>query len=324
MKRVSRSSAVAETRATTATAARLARHPIAVVAARTGLTPDVLRVWERRYGAVKPTRSREGQRLYSDADVARLRALRNATEAGRRIGRIARLSSSALRKFIEEDSAARYQEPAPRSSPDAGALRAAALADIRALDAPALDATLHRAATLVGVAGFLDQVAAPLLRHVGEEWHAGRLSVAQEHLASHVVQAVITSCMRDLVRTNGAPRIVVATPAGERHAAGAALVGARAAAEGWNVIYLGADLPADEIAGAAIATNARAVALSVVYVADRGLLMRELRALRKGLPADVTLIVGGGAAAAMRDQLRSAGIVVAESLGTLDRLAGKR
>ena len=322
MKRAPRSSAKADASATTAAATRVARHPIAVVAARTGLTPDVLRVWERRYGVVKPARSPDGQRLYSDADVARLRALRSASEAGRSIGRIARLSSSALRKLIEEDRAARAHDP--QSAPDAEDVVAVALTDVRALDAPALDAMLRRAATLVGVSAFLEQVAAPLLRRVGEEWHAGRLSVAQEHLASQVVQDVITSCMRELAGSNGAARIVVATPAGERHAAGAALVGARAAADGWNVIYLGADLPAEEIAGAAIATNARAVALSTVYVADRRPLMRELRALRERLPTDVTLLVGGGAATAMRDQLQSAGIVVAESLGELGSVAGGR
>lgn len=299
-------------KATTATAAR---HPIAVVAARTGLTPDVLRVWERRYAVVKPARAPDGQRLYSDADVARLRALRSASEAGRSIGRIARLPSSALRKLVDEDRVARANEPP--AEPDVEAFSAAAMADIRAFDAPALDATLRRAATLVGVSAFLQQVAAPLLRQIGEEWHDGRLSVAQEHLASHVVQEVIASCMRELSGSNGAARIVVATPAGERHAAGAALVGARAAAAGWNVVYLGADLPAEEIAGAAIATNARAVALSAVYVADRKPLMRELRALRKRLPTEVTLLVGGGAAVTMRDQLQSAGIVVAETLGEI-------
>lgn len=309
-----------QTKATDAGGAeRVPRHPIAVVAARTGLTPDVLRVWERRYAAVKPGRSADGQRLYSDADVDRLRTLRRAIDAGRTVGQVVRLSPSALRKLVAEDAAARALEPAAPVTTATDELLADALARIRALDAPALDVILRRAAALMGVSAFLEDVAGPLLRRVGDEWHAGRLTVGQEHLASAVVQEVMTSAMRELASGNGAARIVVATPAGERHVAGAALVGARAAADGWNVVYLGADVPADDISAAVLATNARAVALSVVYVADRRLLVRELRSLRQRLPDDVPLIVGGAGAEAMREQLRSTGIQVA---GTLGELAG--
>jgi methylmalonyl-CoA mutase cobalamin-binding domain/chain len=299
-------------------AERVPRHPIAVVATRTGLTPDVLRIWERRYAVVKPGRAPDGQRLYSDADVERLRALRSVIGAGRSIGQVARLSPAALRQLIAEDVAARAHEaPSPLTSA-ADDLVADAMAQVRALDAAALDVALRRAASLQGVSGFLEQLAAPLLRRIGDEWHAGRLSIAHEHLATSVVQDVMTSAMRSLAGSNGAARIVVATPAGERHAAGAALVGARAAAAGWNVIYLGADLPAQEIAAAAIATNARAVALSSVYVADRRQLVRELRALRERLPPDVALLVGGAGADGARDQLQTAGIRVAAALADVD------
>jgi methanogenic corrinoid protein MtbC1 len=299
---------------------REARHPIAVVATRTGLSPDVLRVWERRYAAVKPGRSRDGQRLYSDADVERLRALRHAIDAGRSIGQVARLPSAALRKLLAEDAAARTGEQPRGATAAANELVAEALVHIRALDAQALETTLRRAATLMGVRTFLEDLAAPLLRRVGDEWHAARLSVAQEHLASSVLQEVMMSAMRGLASGNAASRIVVATPAGERHAAGAALVGARAAANGWNVVYLGADVPAEDLASAALATNARAVALSVVFVDDRRPLIRELRSLRERLPGEVALIVGGAGAGTLRDELRSAGIQVAETLGELDRI----
>src|SRR6202035_4511197 len=86
---------------------RVGRHPIGVVAERTGLTPDVLRVWERRYRAVEPTRTEGGQRLYSDADIERLRLMYLATGAGRGISQVARLDTEELTRLVREDAEAR-------------------------------------------------------------------------------------------------------------------------------------------------------------------------------------------------------------------------
>lgn len=292
------------------------RHPIAVVSARTGLSPDVLRVWERRYEAVTPTRARDGQRYYTDADVERLRLLRRATEAGRSIGKVAGLPTRALAKLVAGDESAREAAgPVPRDA-RGDEIVAASLEQVRALDAAALDTGLRRAMALLGVAGFLEAVAS-LQQQVGREWHAGRLNPAQEHMATAVVQHVVMAAMQELSHGNGAPRIVVATPAQERHAIGAALAGATAAAEGWSVTYLGADLPAADIAASALAANARVVALSIVYVSDRAGLLRELRALREALPAEVTVVAGGSGAAAMRRDIEAAGVRVVPSLPEL-------
>ena len=83
-------------------AAAEAKHPIAIVAERTGLTQDVIRVWERRYGAVDPARGKGGQRLYTDADVERLHLLNRASDAGRSIGQIAKLPPSDLARMVDE------------------------------------------------------------------------------------------------------------------------------------------------------------------------------------------------------------------------------
>src|SRR5687768_652420 len=216
---------------------RRARHPIAVVAERTGLSQDVLRMWERRYGAVEPTRSAGGQRLYSDADVERLRLLDAAVAGGRRVGGIARLPTRELAQLVDEDRAAAPRraavEPAPRPEP---APVDRALAHVRALDARGLDEQLRRSAAVVGVPAFLEQVAAPLLRRIGEEWHGGRLTIAAEHVASAVIESFVVEAMRAMVASDGAPSVLIATTAGSRHVIAAALAGAAAAAEGWNVI----------------------------------------------------------------------------------------
>lgn len=293
-------------------------YPIAVVADRTGLSPDVLRAWERRYQVVKPTRGQSGQRRYSSEDIERLTLLHAVTRAGRSIGEVANLPRDELQRMADEDVAVRERRAA--LAPEYVALDrilGTALELTRSLASVQLDAHLRRAAGLLGMPVFLERVAVPMLRYVGDEWHAGRLSIAQEHLASTVLQEIILQTMRGFTQREGAPRLLVATPAGERHAIGAALVGAYAAAEGWDVIYLGTDLPAGDIATAAVAAQARVVALSIVFVDDPARLVGEVRALRSRLPADVLLIAGGSGAALLSTELSAAGIKIASSMADL-------
>lgn len=300
---------------------KVPRHPIGVVAQRTGLSQDVLRVWERRYGAVHPGRGDGGQRLYGDDDIERLRLLHAATRAGRSISQVVRLTTEELGRLVDEDAAALVQRESrgdvPSGTLDAARAVSGALDMIRSLDSARLDESMRRAAAVLGAPVFLETVAAPLLGLVGDEWHAGRLTPAHEHLASSVLHDVAANMMRTFPQRDGAPRIIVATTAGERHVTGAVLAGATAAVEGWNVIYLGADLPAEDIAAAAIASDAGLVALSVVYVADRDHVLEELRALRARLPARVTVLAGGAGARVLATELSAMGVRVAATLGEL-------
>lgn len=301
---------------------RTPRHPIAVVAERTGLSQDVLRIWERRYGVVTPKRGPGGQRLYSDADVERLALLHAVTRAGRGISQVVGLTTHALAALVDEDNVARERRTQPASAPPgADDVVTVALQLARALDAATLDEALRRAATRMGIAPFLESVAAPLLRRIGDEWHAGRLTPPHEHLVSSVLHDIIAETMRSLVPPEGAPSVLVTTPAGDRHSIGAALVGAAAAAEGWKVLYLGADLPAGDIADAARAAGVRVVAVSVVYVADRDRALGELRTLRARLPKKITLIAGGGGAASLAEELAAIDVRVSSSVpGLVDEL----
>ena len=293
----------------------LQRHPIAVVAQRTGLSQDVLRVWERRYEAVSPARSSNGLRLYSDADIERLILLRAATRGGRAIGQIAKLSLHALEALVAEDEAAREKRGGAAGAPsEPSDVVGASLALARLLDASALDDALRRAAVVMGMPVFLETVAAPLLRKVGDEWHAGRLSPAHEHLVTSALHEIIMAMMRAFSHRPGAPTVLVTTSAGERHVIGAVLVGAAAALEGWNVLYLGANLPAGEIAEAARSRGVRVVAVSIIYVENASRVRDEMRALREQLPADVPLIAGGAGAMTMEGELAAMNIRVRSSI----------
>jgi MerR family transcriptional regulator, light-induced transcriptional regulator len=300
------------------------RHPIRVVAERTGLTPDLIRAWENRYQVVEPYRTDTGHRLYSDEQVERLRVLRQATLGGRSIGQVASLSTRELGALVREDEAGRARAPRVPDPepyrPDTGELIGKALEATRALDADGLDEVLRRGVLALGTPSFIRDVAAPLFRQVGDLWHAGELRPAQEHLASAGVRRVLAWLSRSSRVRGDRPRLVLGTPAGELHEMGALLAAAAAESEGWDVVYLGPDLPADDIAFAAIRTGARAVALSAVYAPDPDALEAELRELRERLPPQVLLLVGGAAAQASGLRAEEIGVVHLEEVEELGRV----
>jgi DNA-binding transcriptional MerR regulator/methylmalonyl-CoA mutase cobalamin-binding subunit len=301
------------------------RHPISVVAERTGLTADLLRMWERRYGVVAPARDEGGRRLYSDADIERLRLLVQATGAGRSVGQLVALSPRELQELVRGDEAARWtavRPPAPAAGGEEEYVTRA-LAWTRELDAAGLESELRRAAALLGWTQFLEGVIAPLFRAVGDAWHAGELGIAHEHLASGVARPLLAQLRASLPAAVEAPVVVVGTPVGEPHEIGALLVAGVAAGEGWRVVYLGPDVPAAELARAARDTGARAVALSSVYAAEAEEIARELRAVRAALSAGVVLLVGGSVATRLNGTLSSPAIRVLAGLPELrDYLRG--
>src|SRR3954462_5638145 len=157
-----------------------ARYPIQMAARRSGLTPHVIRVWERRYGVINPTRGQAARRLYSDADVERLSRLREATAAGHPISTVAQLDAAELdRLLVKADSAKRA---AFSREVDAGTpFRDEALEAVKQLNATALKESFQRAVVALGHQGILQVVIAPLADEIGVHWRNGTISAAHEH-----------------------------------------------------------------------------------------------------------------------------------------------
>jgi len=266
-----------------------ARHPIGVVTERTGLSAHVLRAWERRYDVVRPSRGADGHRLYSDADVERLALLHRATRAGHSVATVVTLPTDQLRALVAEDAARATTRPAAP-----GSYREQAMVAVRSLAPERLGVVLRRALLSLGAVTFIDDVVAPLMVEIGDEWHAERITVAQEHAATAAVLHLLGSLIRELDLPDAASRVALATPRGERHALGAMMAAAAASHDGWHVTWLGPDLPASQIATAAAEANAAIVALSVATGATG--LEDELHALRQLLPPHIPLLVGGAGA----------------------------
>jgi DNA-binding transcriptional MerR regulator/methylmalonyl-CoA mutase cobalamin-binding subunit len=302
------------------------RHPIRVVASRTGLSRDVLRAWEHRYGAVVPERALGGQRLYSNEDIERLRLMNRARTAGRRIGQVARLSLEELARLVEEDEQmARVAAGAPEAGPPRAVpepFLAEALAAVERMDAGTLEAVLSRAALALDAADLIDRVVAPLMIEIGERWWQGELLPGHERIATVVVRRMLDR-IRINARNEFGPALVVATPSGQHHEIGAMLAAAAAATEDWRVTYMGADLPASSIAVAVEATGAQAVALSLIYPPDDPQVSEALRELKALLADYVSVIIGGQAAPSYRSVIEEIGalwLANAPARGVLDLL----
>ena len=268
-------------------------HPIKIAVHRTGMNSHTIRIWEKRYGAISPARSTTNRRLYSDADIARLKLLQQATQCGHSIGQIAQMPDASLRKLVTDSQTSR---PVTAAWPDTESYIDQALQSIRQLDATALEGGLVRAGLDLGHVQLIEGVIEPLMRRVGKLWHEGSLRIADEHLATSVVRRFIDGIRMGLQPALDAPHIIVTTPAGQVHEIGAVMVSTLAATAHWRVTYMGANLPASDIAVAAHHNNARAVALSIVYPLDDPHLGHELIKLRQALGDDIYLFAGGRAA----------------------------
>lgn len=179
---------------------------------------------------------------------------------------------------------------------------------------------LEQGAVRFGHNGVLHRLICPLAREIGVLWERGQATAAHEHFASALIRDFLARSSRPFAIPEGAPRLVVATPAGQLHELGAVIVAAAATHLGWRVVYLGANLPAVDIAGAARQNRVRAVLLSVVYPADDSRLPGEFQQLRRCLPAEVVIMVGGRSVWGYAEVLRSIG---AENPGDLPGLCAR-
>lgn len=305
-------------------ATALPGHPIQIVARRTGLSADVIRAWEKRYGVVEPQRTEGGRRLYTDADVERLQLLARATLSGRTIREVAGLDPAALAALVRADSAttahagdgaaaglpaATRRGPAP-SAASAQAQLEACLAALGRFDVAELDAALRRAIVALSAEVFLDTLVVPFWDSVLERVRAGTLRAAHEHVALSALRRALDRVVEAATSPLAPPDLVVTTPSGQPQELGALLATATAAAEGWRAIYVGPGLPAEAIAEATAQLGARAVTLSLGTVVSDRAIPRELRRLRALLPQDVAILIEGAAADAHRGVLREIDAVI--------------
>lgn len=264
-------------------------YRIGMVARKTGVSTHTLRAWERRYGSISPDRSAGGGRLYSERDIARLRLLKQLTEQGHAIGAIAALPLEGLSELVASERA--------ESSSASGTLSHALFEErflhaISEFDVATASRVLSQAALLVPPRELVSEVLAPIFHEIGARWESGAMTVAHEHAASALLRSELGTLLRSLGNQETKRVALATTLSGEQHEFGSLLAALFAAAHGWRVVYLGANLPSADIVSAAKKARAKLVLVSVVNDLEKDG-ERALEQLRAALPEAVTLCVGG-------------------------------
>jgi DNA-binding transcriptional MerR regulator len=225
---------------------------IGQLARRTGVSPELLRAWEQRYGLLQPTRTAGGFRLYSAVDEARVQRMQGLVSGGLAAAQAARL-------VLSDDEPA----PPPMASPSATTLEEAAgnlTASLDRLDEQAANTALDRLFSTYTVETVLQEVVLLYLHRLGERWESGEVSVAQEHFASNLLRGRLLGLAQGWGQGRG-PAAVLACVPGEHHELGLLAFGVALRRRGWRITYLGTDSPIG-----AVADTSRTVQPAVVVL----------------------------------------------------------
>ena len=262
------------------------RFDISAVERETGLSKDVLRMWERRYGFPKPGRDDNGERQYAAGEVTRLRSIKRLMDVGMRPGKIVRCTTLELAALAEQRIERRKEAIEPAFERDIVTL-------LQAHDPSGLQHALANLLMRQGLRRFVLETLTALNRAVGEAWIRGTLQIFEEHLYTEQLQMALRTAINAFPRQSGTPRVLLTTFPGEQHGLGLLMVEAFLVPEGALCVSLGVQTPLEDIRRAALAHRADVVALSFspafpVRQAGEGLAW-----LRRQLPPAVTLWAGG-------------------------------
>jgi DNA-binding transcriptional MerR regulator/methylmalonyl-CoA mutase cobalamin-binding subunit len=295
-------------------------YPIRAVSKLTGISIDTLRAWERRYQAVTPRRD-ERRRLYTEGDVQRLHLLNAGVEKGHAIGRLAGLSDEELKVLIAS-SAMVGKDPEPAKAARSGEPSielSSLMAAIERLDYAEAERELSLMAAVLSPRELVHRVAQPLLRQVGEAWREGHLGIAPGHMTSALLRNLLGAVVPLYRRTSPAAKLLFATPVGERHEFGILLSAMLAAGGGLGIVYLGADLPAEEIVIAARKTAPQAVVLGFIGANGTSEALRDLQVIARKLPPRIELWVGGAKTEVLANEINQTRALLIDDFEMLEQ-----
>lgn len=264
---------------------------IAAVERDTGLSKDLLRMWERRYGFPAPARDLHGERIYSVPELERLRRVKRLIDKGFRPGKILSLAVDELEQLLQETNPAALEEAQLSWEPYLEYLRQGDLAGLRA--------ALQQQLVLQGLQGFVLDTAAPLTVAVGEAWMRGNVRVHEEHAYSEIIKSLLRHAIA-LFGERGSPALLLTTLPDEEHGLGLLMAEALFIIAGARCISLGTRTPPLEIVDAAARHGVDCVALSFSASFPARQASLQVRELRELLPKSVEIWVGGGGAAAIQ------------------------
>jgi DNA-binding transcriptional MerR regulator len=258
-----------------------ARFRIGELSYRVGVSPDVLRAWERRYRLLRPSRSAGGYRLYTEHDEWRVRLMQQKLWTGLSA---AQAAQEVARMEPEGDLSEDSIETPHRLAQQLGA-------SLESFDEDVAHELLDRLFGLHGLERAIRDALMPYLRELGDRWARGQVTVAQEHFASRLIEGRLLSLARGWNRGPG-PRAVLACPSGEQHTLPLVCFGLVLRSRGWRNVYLGADTPPSTVHMAVDTVSADVVVLSAVSSDRFAPIVKDLRGLARRCPL---VLAGPGA-----------------------------
>lgn len=280
----------------------------------TGLTPHVIRAWERRYGLVTPIRGDNRYRLYTDDDVVLFRYLKSQVDQGMAIGELSQQGRENLREQAQRVFVETYREPPPSDRLVIELSQA-----LEENDRAGFERKLNGALAVIPFEEAVHRFLLPLQERVGQLWHDGRLGVGQEHYASNQIKQKIFSALNQFQTSDEGPVVVIACPSNEWHEIAAMTAAYVCRARGCRVNYLGANLPIPELAAYCYRNRPTCVLLSVTIMGSSN----DARTLAQEIAGKIVPLspvgVGGQGVQPHAEVFLQENIIVFQDLNALDR-----
>jgi DNA-binding transcriptional MerR regulator len=269
----------------------------------TGISKEVLRKWEERYGFPVPDRDASGHRSYAQQQTARLKLIKRLIDSGMRPANVVPLSEAELQTLLRAHS-----DTAPAPNVDT-LLVADLMAVLRARDLAALTQRLRWELDRLGLENFVLSVMAALNSEIGAAWERGEIAIRDEHMYSEAIQRLLREQLALAGQTDGAPRVLFTTPSGESHTLGILMAEALLSQYGACCISLGAEMPVEEIVHGIDDYRADIVCLCFSAAFPKRRIAPWLKTLRGLVPDAVEIWVGGAGVIALEPSPRGVKIM---------------
>ena len=285
------------------------------VAKLTGLSKDVIRIWERRFGFIRPMRGPNRYRIYTDEDVQLLRYLKQELDKGESIGELAELGRDELFHRLQQSQVAVVDsEPTTYKK----------LIDelVNALDPfsrVTFERRLNGAVAVIPFEEALHGILIPLQVRIGELWHAGKVGISIEHFVTNLVQQKLYSAINQLPVAESGPKVIVACPSEEAHEVGAQAAAYRCGLRGCRVYFLGANIPMASLGRFCSEVRPALLLLSIPSELSEQKVTSLLGQLKEGIGLSWKIAAGGQGAVGMKQRLEQYPIEVLESFHDLDK-----
>jgi DNA-binding transcriptional MerR regulator len=295
-------------------------YRIHIASEMTGVSEGLIRAWERRYGVLKPRRTASGYRAYTQADIEVLKRLKKLTEEGVSIAEAVRLLPK-IKKEAKEHLEAQESPRKAGSVEQQARWRQEVLVAAERLDQQTIEAVLDEAMSSLPPVAFFEDVLVPLQREVGERWHDGQLTIAEEHLVTQAARQRVLTLLHQAPKRAKAHVICACFPS-EDHELGLMGVALRFRHSGWRVTFLGARTPPEHLARVVRAVAPELVALSAVGVGTEEEFSQTLSEYLAALPPKTKLVVGGAAGLKFSDAAKRLGAMGVDSVSDWEQMLG--